>query len=169
MTEEDFRRNYEQMAEDELVAVLADRKDLAPEAAAALDEVVKRRGTKLPEPTRWMRSPESNEQVYSLEDYPEYQELCRRQAFSRRYYHAIAMAPIFVAVAIAGFLGKTSFLEKYAVLLVSIAGTWVALVLIFSGSVFLQFFRFKCPQCRRRFGSRAECFSCEFPRSRSKR
>lgn len=93
MSEEDFRRNYERMSDDELVLVLADRKDLVPEAASALDHEVQRRKVTLPGPTRYVRQG-TDEQVSSLEDYSEYREIRRRSRFWGKYGKFVAFAPL---------------------------------------------------------------------------
>jgi len=74
MNQEDFRQHYERLSDEELGTIVADRKHLVPDAISALDREVQRRGTKPSQPTHWMRNPDSDEQVPSLEDYSEYTE-----------------------------------------------------------------------------------------------
>ena len=93
MSEIAFRKRYEQLTDNELALVLADKQDLLPEAALALEQEVQRRKFVMPESPQWTRQPGSKERVASLEDYDEYQRLLEKKNTFGRYWYLIAMAP----------------------------------------------------------------------------
>jgi hypothetical protein len=94
MGEAAFRQYYEHLTDNELAQVLADKQDLIPEAACALDQEVQRRHFVLPESPQWTREPDSDVRVQSLEDYGEYQGLLRRNQTYRRYWYFVAIGPL---------------------------------------------------------------------------
>jgi hypothetical protein len=164
MSEEDFGRNYERMSDDELVLVLADRKDLVPEAASALDHEVQRRKVKLAEPTRYVRHTGEGEQVASLEDYSEYRELRRRSQFWGRYGYVVAIVPFVLLLTLGRLLGTPWFDDSPSLVITALS--WAVIVCLYALSVFLRLLAFKCPQCGRGFGRGAECFNCRFPKGK---
>jgi hypothetical protein len=159
MQPQDFRRHYEQLTDDELLSVAADSGHLVPEAAAGLNAEIGKRGTKLPEPTRWMRQPDSAERVESLQDYDQYRQLCRRKQFMGRYYYVLATAPFILGLV----LGRKMF--ENSVLLIGLTINWAMLVVIYGLALNCRWTAFRCPQCSHRFGTDDECSSCGFPRS----
>jgi hypothetical protein len=58
LSEESFRECYERLTDDELSQIVDMRKDLMPEAAAALDHEVERRHFK-PESSSWAKNPKT--------------------------------------------------------------------------------------------------------------
>jgi hypothetical protein len=85
MRVETFQEHYEQLTDDELARVLADKQDLVPEATKALDREVQRRRFVMPESPQWARTTGSEERVGSLEDYDQYRSLLERKKTFRRY------------------------------------------------------------------------------------
>lgn len=162
MSLEDFRKHYEQSTDDELVQVLADKQDLLPDAAMALDQEVQRRHIVLPEAPQWTRQPGSEERVESLEDYGEYRILLKRKKTFGRYWYLVAMGPFVLGLV----LGKTLF--ENSIVLVIITMSWAMCVAVYGLILNARFLGFHCPQCSQGFGRRDECFNCGFPRSTRK-
>lgn len=158
MTQEDFRSQYAQLSDDELISVAFDRKDLLPDAAVALDEEVRRRGVKVEHP-KWLRL---GEPVYSLEDYDSYRQLCVRQKSWNRYGYIAVMGPVFIAMLLSQSIFKSYQLAS--VIVVATALLWAGVVSVNKIVVSIQMTNFKCPQCGHRFRTDAECWSCGFPR-----
>ena len=162
MNERDYQNYYEQLTDDQLVQVLADRQDLVPEAAAALDEEVQKRQLKLPEPPHWTRGPGSTEPVTSLEDYGEYQQLVARKRAVSRYVYLLAFAPFALGLAFA----RKAF--ENSIVLISLCCAWMLVAVVYGIVINIRFLDFKCPQCSDKFGSEGECVTCGFPRSAPK-
>jgi hypothetical protein len=159
MSEETFRKYYEQLTDDELANVLADKHDLVPEATEALNQEVQRRHFVMPEPPQWTRQPRSHERVESLEDYEEYRNLLKRMKTFGRYWYLVAMGPFVLGLV----LGRT--LLENTVTFVVVMMAWAMCVAVYGLSLSARFWGFQCPQCLRGFGRGAECFNCGFPRS----
>jgi hypothetical protein len=86
MYEESFRAYYENLTDDQLLQIVADKADLVPQAAAALDSEVRKRKIMPTEPQRWIRDASSDEQVQSLEDYSDYRQLSQKRQTVGRYW-----------------------------------------------------------------------------------
>ncbi|MGA3135520.1 MAG: hypothetical protein ABSC88_05965 [Terracidiphilus sp.] len=162
MSEEAFRKHYEQLTDNELAQVLADKQDLVPEAAQALDQEVQRRHFVMPEIPQWTRQPGSVERVKSLEDYDEYQSLLERKNTFGRYWYLVAMAPFVLGLV----LGRNSFANS--IVFITVTLSWAVCVAVYLFILNARFLGFKCPQCSQGFGRGAECFNCGFPRSTTK-
>jgi hypothetical protein len=156
---QDFRSHYEQLTDAELLAVEADSGHLVPEAVAELNTEIRKRGARLPEPTRWVRQPGSAERVESLQDYDQYRRLCRKTQFMHRYRYVLAMTPFVLGLA----LGRKAF--ENSVVLVGLTLTWAIFIVLYGLVIDLRWTAFRCPQCSHRFGTDSECSSCGFPRS----
>jgi hypothetical protein len=160
MSEEAFRQHYEQLTDDELARVLADKQDLVPEAMGVLDQEVQRRHVVLPPPPQWTRHPESAERVEALEDYGAYRYLVERNKTFRRYWYLLAMGPFVLGLALARAKIENS------VLFIVVTLGWAMCVALYGLILNTRFLGFRCPQCSQSFGRGAECFNCGFPRSR---
>jgi hypothetical protein len=68
MREDAFQQEYAAMTDDQLLAVQADRQDLVPEAAVALDREVQRRGVRPAPPPEWAPNPDLDDGTRCLED-----------------------------------------------------------------------------------------------------
>ena len=101
MNETDYQSYYEQLTDDQLRLVLADRKDLLPDAVAALDSEVQRRKLGPAEPPEWKPLPEKNQRAHCLEDYPNYQQLTARRRVTGRYAFPTAIGPLVLAIVFA--------------------------------------------------------------------
>jgi hypothetical protein len=154
-----FKRHYEQLTDEELLAVAADNRHLVPEAAAALNSEIRKRGVKSPEQPRWMRQSGSTEQVESLQDYEIYRRLFQKHQFISRYWYGLATGPFLLGL----LLGRRIF--ENSMVLISLTVAWALFVIGYSLTFSLRWTNYKCPQCSRRFGIESECASCSFPRS----
>ncbi len=157
----DFQINYAQLSDDQLAVIAGDRENLVPEAAAALDSEIQKRGVKL-NPSIWVREASSDQRVHSLQDYEWFQQLCRKRQFTDKYGRALAIGPVFLAFGLAATVLKNH--ELFAACVVGLTVIWTLLVATYSLALLIRSARFKCPQCGRRFGTDAECWSCAFPR-----
>jgi len=155
----EFQRHYEQLTDEELLAVAADSDHLVAEAAAAVKSEIRKRGVKPPQPTRWIREPGSTERVESLQDYEVYRRLCRRNQFMGRYRYVLAMGPFVLGLVLGGKTFGNS------VLLIGLTILWALLAVGYSLALGLRWAAFKCPQCSRRFGTDSECSWCGFLRN----
>jgi hypothetical protein len=163
VSEVTFRRHYEQLTDSDLALVLADKQDLVPEAAEALDQEIQRRHFVLPGPPQWTREPGSDKCVNSLEDYSEYRRLVDGKKTFGRYWYLLAIGPFVLGLA----LGRTSF--ENSALLIGVTLTWAMCVVVYGLVLNLRFLGFRCPQCSQSFGRGSECFNCGFPRSGTKK
>src|SRR5271169_1405498 len=154
MSLEDFRKHYAESTDDELALVLADKQDLVPDAAEAVDREVQRRHIVLPEPPQWTRQAGSAERVESLEDYGEYRILLKRKKTFGRYWYLVAMGPFVLGL----ILGKTLF--ENSILFVIITMSWAMCVAVYGLILNARFLGFHCPQCSQGFGRGGECFNC---------
>jgi hypothetical protein len=159
MSQKNFRSYYQILADDQILQVLADKKDLVPEAVAVLDEEVKKRQLKPPGLPYWTRGTDSTEPVTSLEDYSDYQELATRKRAAGRYVYLLALAPMVLGLSLA----KKAFENSIA--FISICCAWMAIVIACTIVINIRFLDFKCPQCSDKFGSEDKCVNCGFPRS----
>jgi|SRR5450631_259362 hypothetical protein len=159
MVPEDLRRHYEQLTDDELFAVAADSGHLVPEAVDVLNAEIEKRGAKRPEPTRWIRQPDSAESVESLQDYERYRQLCRKKQFMGGYYYVLAVVPFVLGLV----LGRKAF--ENSAFFVGATLAWAMLVVTYGLALNLRWAAFRCPQCSHRFGTDDECSSCGFPRN----
>ncbi len=166
MNQEEFRKHYERLSDEELGTIFADKKHLVPDAVSALDREVQRRGTKPAKPVTRIRKPGSDEHVKCLEDYSEYQAICRKARFWGKYGYVIAVLPFVLLLALGRVLG-THWLDDSTFLAIS-TFVWGMLVAVYALSVFFRRLGFNCPQCGRGFGRGDECFNCGVPRSRKK-
>lgn len=163
MSKESFLDHYERLTDDEFAQVLADKQDLVPDAAEALNQEVQRRHFVMPEPPQWTRQPGSEERVKSLEDYDEYRNILQRKKTFGRYWYLVAMGPFVLGLV----LGKTLFENSIAFVIVTLS--WAMCVAVYGLILNARFLSFKCPQCSKGFGRGAECFNCGFPRSKPER
>ena len=159
MNETDYQSYYEQLTDDQLRLVLADKQDLLPEAVAVLDREVKRRNLGPAELPHWKPLSETNQPVRCLEDYPEYYQLAARRRLANRFAIPIALAPLVLGLAFAKRVVENP--EGFALL----AGAWCLVVVLYAWSLSVRWFRFRCPQCGESFGRGGDCFYCGFPRS----
>ncbi len=162
MSVETFRKNYEQSTDNELAQVLADKQDLLPEAAEALDREVQRRQFVMPKPPQWTRQPSSNGSVESLEDYEEYGRLIAKRKTFGRYWYLFAMGPFVLGLV----LWRKPF--ENSTVFITVTLSWALCVALYGVILNARFLGFKCPQCSKGFGRGAECFNCGFPRSMEK-
>ena len=162
MSVETFRKSYEQLTDDELAQVLADKQDLLPEAAEALDREVQRRQFVMLEPPQWTQHPGSEASVESLEDYEEYRVLIAKRKTFGRYWYLLAMGPFVLGLV----LGRKSF--ENSVVFITVTLSWALCVALYGVILNARFLGFKCPQCSKGFGRGPECFNCGFPRSTGK-
>lgn len=160
MEMQDFESYYASLADDQLLDVLADKQDLIPEASIALEREVHKRSLTARH-IKWLRDPNSIEEVRSLDDYPDYRKLVERLTRLSRFWYLRAMS-LFILVLI---LSKLTARDYPAFVLISLG--WACFYVIV-----LLYWRFRllsvvCPQCGKRFGRGSECFNCGFPRSLS--
>ncbi|MGA2352148.1 MAG: hypothetical protein ABSF70_17060 [Terracidiphilus sp.] len=158
MDETAFCQYYDHLTDDQLAAILEDKRDLVPEAAAALDAEVQRRNVTLPEPIKWARQSGLDENVKSLEDYSDYQQLVGRQKSVGRYWYFVAMGPIILLLVLA-----RKALENATFVILALG--WAVCVAGYVFSLTSRVLAYKCPQCSHVFGLGAECNFCGFPRS----
>lgn len=159
MNKTDYQNYYEQLTDDQLRLVLADRQDLVPDAVAALDREVQRRKLGLAKRPQWKPLPETNQRAHCLEDYPKYRQLTARRRVTGRYAFPIAIGPLVLALVFA-----RSAIENSLASIVLTVG-WALVVSLYALSVSFRWLGFRCPQCGESFGRGDECFSCGFPRS----
>jgi hypothetical protein len=159
MSGDTFQRRYEQLTDNELAQVLADKENLVPEAAEALDGEVQRRHFVSPTHSQWTQQPGSDKRVESLEDYNEYRGLVERKKAFGRYWYLLAMGPFILGLV----LGRTSF-ENSGVLIIATL-FWAMCVAVYGLILSARLLGFRCPQCSQSFGRGSECFSCGFPRN----
>jgi hypothetical protein len=159
MNETDYQSYYEQLTDDQLRLVLADKQDLVPEAVAALDREVQRRKLGPAEPPQWNPLADTNQPVRCLDDYPEYRELTAKRRKANKYAIPIALAPFLLGLVFA----RRAVENSDAFVLLTLA--WCLVVVFYAWSLTIRWFRFRCPQCGESFGRGKECFSCGFPRS----
>ena len=158
MSEESFQQYYEHLTDDQLSQVVDDRKDLVPEAIAALDREVSRRHLKPPQPPIWTRQQDSDDSANSLEEFDRYRWLMRQKRFVERFWYLFALAP-FVIVSLTQ---KNAFQDPENIktcvgFCILFAFYWLRLI--------FKYVTFVCPQCSERFSSGATCVNCGFPRS----
>ncbi len=161
MGEKAFRQYYEQMTDDQLAQVLADKQDLVPDAVEALDREVQRRNL-VPATPNWTRQPGSDKPVESLQDYDEYRSLSKRRKTFGRYGCLVALGPLVVGLVV----GRTAVENSLVFMIVTLS--WAICVAVYGLVLNARYLSFLCPQCLQRFGRRAECFNCGFPRSTAK-
>jgi hypothetical protein len=154
-----FGKYYEGLTDDELTQVVADRKDLVPEASSALDREVSKRHLKATEPPHWIKTPDSSEAVGSLEDYKQYRELLERKRSFGRLWYFVAIGPMILGLV----LGRLVFENSETLVLISLA--WAMCVAGYMLFLNIRFLGFRCPQCSQSFGRGSECFNCGFPRA----
>ena len=159
MSAELFRGHYAGLTDDELLRVLDDRKDLVPEATAALDLEIGSRHLAPSEPQHWVKTPESSEPVHSLEDYEEYRQLLKKKLTLGRIWHVVALAPFVLCLIFA----RRAVDNSMALLFLTLG--WALCVVGYMLVLNLRFLGFRCPQCSQSFGRGSECFNCGFPRS----
>jgi hypothetical protein len=159
MDEASYRQHYDHLTDDQLVAVFADRADLVPEAAAALDAEVQKRKVTLPEPTKWTRQPGSNEEIKSLADYSDYQQLVEKRKAVGRYWYFAAMGPFVLGL----ILARKEIENSITFIILSLG--WAMCVAAYVMLLSFRVLAYKCPQCSSVFGRGSECTTCGFPRS----
>ena len=160
--QERFRERYAQLSHSELIAIAADRKDLLPSAAIALDEELRRRGLEPDRPQRF-RQPGSVEPAHSLQDYSVYRQLCAKKQSANKYRYIKVVVPFLVGVVLSETLFKRS--QVTSAVMIGITMAWALLVIANAIIMSVRWAAFKCPQCGHRFGTDAECWSCAFPRN----
>lgn len=159
MNQQSFREYYENLSDDQLQQIMADRKDLVPEAVVALESEIRKRQLKPLDPPHWVRQSDSDERVYSLNDYPAYQKLDQRRRVVRRYMYFIALAPFVIGLV----LGRNTLGNSLVFIVLSMG--WAMCAAAYGIYINFRFLGFKCPQCSQSFGRGEECFSCGFPRN----
>ncbi len=162
MSKETFREYYERLTDDEFAQVFADKQDLMPEAAEALDQEAQRRQFVMPGPPQWAPLPGSEVPAESLEDYDAYQNILQRKKTFGRYWYLVAMGPFVLGLV----PGRTLFENSIAFIIVTMS--WAMCVAVYGLILNTRFLGFRCPQCSKGFGRGSECFNCGFPRSTSK-
>jgi hypothetical protein len=160
MTQERFDEFYKDLTDDQLCAVVTDRNDLVPEAAAALDREVARRHLK-PAPEPVWAGPEDPTDYRSLEEVPKYRTLVRTKWFLDR-----AAAPLIVIGILLGLLSspynyRNSEFYRSVFFMIFLAGAfWLA--------TWMRLTAFVCPNCGERFGAGDKCRHCGLPRNRQR-
>ena len=99
-----FDKYYEQLTDEQLALILSDRKDLVPDAIAALDREVQRRHLRPPARPNWTPGPDSDEDMHSLEDSCGYQRLLKKKRFMDRFWYWLTLVPLILLI----------FPERYA-------------------------------------------------------
>ena len=158
MPENAFEQEYAAMTDDQLLQVQADRKDLVPDALAALDREVQRRDLTPSSVPRWVPGPDSDDGTRCLEDVLGYRSLDRTRRFLGRFGYWIALGGVVLDLLSAKYAYKNPDTYK------TIVG-WLALVFGYWTFVRLRIAAYSCPQCAQRFGSGAACYFCGFPRA----
>lgn len=159
MNSDSFEEHYTQMNDDELEQVLADRKDLVPDAAAALDMEVQRRKLQPAKPPEWHFDPDRGSGYHSLDEDTIYRSLEWQRRFLDRFWYWLAFLP-----AVANLLSARYAWRSSEDLATSVA--WVFVVIAWRLFVKLRIGAFTCPECTQRFGSGAHCYFCGFPRTK---
>jgi len=159
MSGDSFQRRYEQLTDNELGQVVAEKRDLVPEAAEALEMEVHRRHFVSPPPPQWTQQPGSDKPIRCLEDYDEYKASVERKKTFGRYWYLVAMGPIILGLV----LGRKSF--ENSVVLVTATLTWPLCIAVYGLILNARLLGFRCPQCSQSFGRGSECFNCGFPRA----
>jgi hypothetical protein len=100
--------------------------------------------------------------ITCLDDVPGPGGRAARQEFLSKWYGVLTLVPLAVLVFIAFkfFPGSNSWTQ---VILVFVALIWALSV---AGYAFYLFFVVRCPVCKSRFGTGANCRSCGLPRHR---
>jgi hypothetical protein len=159
---QDFESTYRNLSDEQLQLVLDDRADLLPIAVAALDREVRRRQVKPSEPPHWLRKPGSSDDVYSLEDYPEYVQLVVRIRRLSRLWYLKAISPFIFVLALSRSTSK-DFPQ-----LVVASLFWAMFYGLYLFWLRTRLLGYRCPQCSNPFGRGNDCFNCGFPRSVTK-
>jgi hypothetical protein len=162
MSTDSFQNHYEQLTDDQLGLILADRQDLVPEAAEALVHEIQRRKLVMPKPPVWTRQPGSDERVQSLLDYEDFRQLVKRVRLARRYGYLIALGPFVLGLVVA----RQAFENSLAFMVATL--TWAICVVVYCLILNTRYLGYRCPQCLQSFGRGAECFNCGFPSGATK-
>ena len=158
MREDAFQQQYEEMTDDQLEQVLADKKDLLPEAASALDREVQRRQLRPSSPPKWISEPDSEDPIHSLDEVLGYRSLQRTKKFLDRFWYWIAFGPVAVVLVSAKYAYRNPENLKASV-------GWVTLTIGYWLFVKLRISAYTCPRCAQRFGPGPTCFYCGFRRT----
>ena len=161
MSGDSFQRRYEQLTDNELGQVVAEKRDLVPEAAEALEVEVQRRHFVSPPPPQWTQQPGSDKPIQCLQDYDEYRVLVERQKTFGRYWYLVAMGPFILGLV----LGRKVF--ENSVVLITATLSWAMCIAVYGLILNARLLGFRCPQCSQSFGRGSECFNCGFPKSRT--
>src|SRR5690348_1332155 len=94
MSNQEFSLYYAGLSDDQLVEVLKDRTDLVPEASAALDCEVQRRGLNPSETQEPVRLPNPDDDIHALDDDLSYVQLLRRKRLFDRFWYWFAFGPV---------------------------------------------------------------------------
>jgi hypothetical protein len=159
MNSDSFQRRYEQLTDSELGQVVADKRDLVPEATEALEVEVQRRHFVPPAPPQWTQQAGSDKPVLCLEDYSDYRALVERKKNFGGYWYLVAMGPFILVL----LLARKSF--EISVVLITGTLSWAICVAVYGLVLNARLLGFRCPQCSQSFGRGSECFNCGFPRS----
>jgi hypothetical protein len=138
MNDAAYRQYYDQLTDDQLIAILVDKVDLVPDAVAALEAEVQRRKVTLPEPIKWTRQPGSDEEVKSLEDYGDYQKLAEKRKSVSRYYYFVAVGPF-----VLGLLFARRLIENSTMFVVLTLG-WGICAAMYCLSIDFRVLAYKC-------------------------
>jgi len=158
MREDDFAQQYAGMTDDQLMQVMADKKELLPEAISALDLEVQRRQLSSSAPPQKTWEVDPDDPVRSLEDVFRYRSLQRQKRILDRFGYWIIFGPVVLLLVSARYAYKDpENLKTIVGWVILVAGYWMFTVLRISA--------YSCPQCAQRFGNGANCFYCGFPRS----
>lgn len=158
MSKSSFAQYYETLTDDELEQVLADKKDLLPDAQDALSSEVQRRHIKSHPGVEPVRTGHFSGEIRCLEDDYGYQRLFKQKLFMDRYWYLLALVPLI------GLVYPERYAYKDPQSVRSIIG------LIFLDVVYWLFLKgryaaYACPNCGQRFGSGSECYRCGLPRN----
>ena len=158
MREDAFQQQYERMTDDQLDQVVADKKDLLPEAATALDREVQRRQLSSSSPPKLISEPDSDDPIHSLDEVLGYRSLQRTNKFFDRFWYWIAFGPVAVLLVSAKYAYKNLQNLKTSV-------GWVILTIGYWLFVRLRISAYACPKCAQRFGPGPACWYCGFRRT----
>ena len=100
--------------------------------------------------------------IACLDDYAPYARLMERKRILPKYGHITALAPFLLWLVVAVPRYENS---KLAIFFVFATIAWAGAVAAYGMGVIIYWAAFRCPRCRRRFGTDDdECWACGLPR-----
>lgn len=156
---ENYAETYHRFSDDELLNLANEEAQLCREADDALRREISVRNLKPRQAPTW--TGDSGEPVQSLQSYGNYRRLCKRKAFMSKYVRALMIGPFVLVLILIGDKADHSRVLMVLTLLVFLC---IGLVPLYALFLNLRWAAFRCPQCKRRFGTEDECWSCGFPR-----